>query len=96
MAPDAPVKTIAELERGPLIHILGCEGNWERYFSARDGATLPGISQYFLDTSLSGVQMVACGVGYAMVLTRLIETPGGLAAGLRLRARQHPSPRRIT
>ncbi|MFD1158608.1 LysR family transcriptional regulator [Roseovarius aestuarii] len=76
------IKEVADLQRGPLIHILGHEGNWERYFGANSCAMPLDVPQYFLDTSISAMQLVASGGGYATVLTRLIETRGGIASGI--------------
>ncbi|GGX59652.1 LysR family transcriptional regulator [Tateyamaria omphalii] len=76
------IKGIPDLLRGPLIHILGYEGDWNRYFATHDCVPVPETEQYFLDTTVSAMQLVAGGHGYAMVLSRLAQTQSGLAAGI--------------
>ena len=71
------IKEVAHLQRGPLVHILGHEGNWERYFGANSCAMPLDVPQYFLDTSISAMQLVASGGGYATVLrSERIRTSG--------------------
>ncbi|MDB2609964.1 LysR family transcriptional regulator [Paracoccaceae bacterium] len=58
---------------GPLIHVLGQEADWGRYFAAHDIAMPPGISGYFVDTMTAAIELAATGGGYAVVMTRLVE-----------------------
>lgn len=74
------VKHAADLLDGPLIHILGNEGNWERFFTANDCKMPTGVSQYFLDTTISAMELVANGGGFATVLQRLVTTQSGTAS----------------
>ena len=66
---------------GPLIHILGHEGNWERYLGANGCAVPQNVPQYLVDTSIFAMQLVACGGGFATVMSRLIGQDG-IGAGV--------------
>lgn len=58
---------------GPLIHVLGQEADWGRYFAAQDIAMPTEISEYFVDTMTAAIELAATGGGYAVVMTRLVE-----------------------
>ena len=58
---------------GPLIHVLGQEADWGRYFAAHDLAMPTEISEYFVDTMTAAIELAATGGGYAVVMTRLVE-----------------------
>jgi LysR family glycine cleavage system transcriptional activator len=68
------IKKPADLLDAPLIHILGHEDNWTRYFAAnglkQDGSHI----RYSVDTSIAALTLVSAGAGYATVLTRFAET----------------------
>ncbi|SLN67483.1 LysR substrate-binding domain-containing protein [Ruegeria meonggei] len=86
------VRQAKDFLHGPLIHILGHEGNWERYFGANGCSMLPEVPQYFMDTTISALQLVASGGGYATVLSRLVEKQGGLTSGITPVGRPIPFP----
>ncbi|MGI3184477.1 LysR substrate-binding domain-containing protein [Nioella aestuarii] len=73
------IRQTSDLLRGPLVHILGHEGNWERVFGASGCVIEPGVAQYFMDTTVSALQLVAAGGGFATVLSRLITPQTGVA-----------------
>ena len=62
-----------ENSAGPLIHVLGQEADWGRYFAAQDVAMPTGISEYFVDTMTAAIELAATGGGYAVVMTQLVE-----------------------
>jgi LysR family glycine cleavage system transcriptional activator len=78
--------------KGPLIHILGHEGHWERYFAAHDLILPTDLPQYFMDTTLSAMELVAAGGGYAVVLTRLAETKSAITSKIVPAAAPIPFP----
>ncbi|MBO9449883.1 LysR family transcriptional regulator [Tropicibacter sp. R16_0] len=70
---DAPKPSIDALQRGPLIHILGYEDNWARYFEAHG---LPPTSEpphHSVDTTVAALQLVMGGAGYATILSRFAQ-----------------------
>ncbi|WP_299842986.1 LysR substrate-binding domain-containing protein [uncultured Roseovarius sp.] len=76
------VREATDFLQGPLIHILGHESNWERYFGANNCTMLSDVPQYFVDTTISAMQLVANGGGYAMVMARLVEGQSSTAPGV--------------
>lgn len=58
------------LRDGPLIHILGYEDNWARYFQANDIAPPDRPPLHSVDTSVAALQLVMAGAGYATILER--------------------------
>lgn len=64
---------VAELLQGPLIHILGYEDHWARYFAAHDLPYANEHARFSVDTTVAALQLVAGGGGYATVLTRFAE-----------------------
>ncbi|CUK06431.1 Gcv operon activator [Ruegeria denitrificans] len=66
---DSPL-TLNALAQGPLIHILGYEDNWARYFQANDIAPPDQPPRHSVDTSVAALQLVMAGAGYATVLER--------------------------
>lgn len=64
---------VAELLAGPLIHILGYEDHWARYFAAHDLPYASTQARFSVDTTVAALQLVAGGAGYATVLTRFAE-----------------------
>lgn len=82
-ADRAMPQTVADLLRGPLIHILGYEDHWARYFSAQNIPYADTHARFSVDTTVAALQLVAGGGGYATVLSRFaklaIKTGMGLA-----------------
>lgn len=65
---------MAQLARQHLIHIMGCEDLWTRWFLAEGqpaGTALPGIQ---VDTSLTALELAAAGSGFAIVLRSFAES----------------------
>ncbi|WP_170387440.1 LysR substrate-binding domain-containing protein [Ruegeria atlantica] len=62
--------TCNNLQKGPLIHILGYEDNWARYFQANNIAPSDQAPQHSVDTSVAALQLVMAGAGYATILER--------------------------
>ena len=63
----------ADLLSAPLIHILGFEDHWTRYFQAYgldEGRARYG---YSVDTTAAAMEMVSAGLGIAPVLTRFAD-----------------------
>lgn len=60
----------SDLLHAPLIHILGFEDHWARYFNAHE--LNPGDATYgfSVDTTTAAMEMAAAGLGIAPVLTR--------------------------
>jgi LysR family glycine cleavage system transcriptional activator len=76
------IKRTEDFLEGPLIHILGYEGNWERYLTALGHSVPKQLPQYFLDTSISAIGLVAEGAGYAAVLSRFVDTKNALTSNV--------------
>ncbi|MCE8537494.1 LysR family transcriptional regulator [Ruegeria pomeroyi] len=86
----APEQPLAALQAHQLIHILGYEDNWPRWFAAQ-GLTAPtGGSLYSVDTTVAALQLVMAGAGLAIVLTRFAQ--GAIAQGAPLRLAGPPIP----
>jgi len=64
------VSDLHDLRDGPLIHILGYEDNWARYFQANDIAAPDQPPRHSVDTSVAALQLVMAGAGYATILER--------------------------
>ncbi|MFT6371520.1 MAG: LysR family glycine cleavage system transcriptional activator [Gammaproteobacteria bacterium] len=64
----------ADLLDSPLIHILGHEDNWARFFSANDLSMDNVQMKYSVDTSIAALALVSAGVGAATILTRFAKT----------------------
>ncbi|MCW3781349.1 LysR family transcriptional regulator [Defluviimonas salinarum] len=62
-----------DLDAGPLIHILGHDDNWRRYFAAA-GIESDGTGHRFaVDTSIAALELVEAGGGHACVVARFAE-----------------------
>ena len=79
-AGTAQPSSVSELLQGPLIHILGYEDHWARYFAAHELPYASGQARFSVDTSISALQLVAGGGGYATVLARFARL--SIARGL--------------
>ncbi|WP_170764064.1 LysR substrate-binding domain-containing protein [Ruegeria lacuscaerulensis] len=64
------IPALSALCNGPLIHILGYEDNWARYFQANDIVPPDQPPQHSVDTSVAALQLVMAGAGYATILER--------------------------
>ncbi|WP_170325431.1 LysR substrate-binding domain-containing protein [Ruegeria arenilitoris] len=61
------------LNNGPLIHILGYEDNWARYFQANGTAPPDQPPRFSVDTTVAALQLVMAGAGYATILERFAK-----------------------
>ncbi|KUJ82250.1 LysR substrate-binding domain-containing protein [Ruegeria profundi] len=61
---------LEQLKDAPLIHILGYEDNWARYFQANGIAAPDKASRHSVDTSVAALQLVMAGAGCATILER--------------------------
>ncbi|WP_170329376.1 LysR substrate-binding domain-containing protein [Ruegeria arenilitoris] len=62
-----------KLTNGPLIHILGYEDNWARYFQAICTAPPDQPPRHSVDTTVAALQLVMAGAGYATILERFAK-----------------------
>ncbi|WP_120633751.1 LysR family transcriptional regulator [Ruegeria sp. EL01] len=63
-----------ELHQEPLIHILGFQHMWHRYFSTIGVEPAETVSPFIVDTTIAAVDIVAAGGGYAVVVERFAKT----------------------
>tara|TARA_B110000503_G_scaffold91365_1_gene137931 strand:+ start:277 stop:1176 length:900 start_codon:yes stop_codon:yes gene_type:complete len=63
-----------DIVKGPLIHVLGQEADWGRYFAAQNIAMPTQASEYFVDTMTAAIELAAIGGGYAVIMKRLVDT----------------------
>ncbi|GAA6193081.1 LysR substrate-binding domain-containing protein [Phaeobacter sp. NW0010-22] len=70
---DCPLPTLNQLRTAPLIHILGYEDNWARYFEAHALAPQDSPPLHSVDTTVAALQMVMGGAGYATILNRFAQ-----------------------
>lgn len=73
------IRTPSDFLRHELVHVIGFDDNWTRYFD--DHALSGQIGQFgvSVDTSLAAVELVSAGLGCAIVLDRFADT--AIAAG---------------
>lgn len=77
-AASAPVADLAALTRRSPIHILGFDDHWARYLAAF-GAEHETAPRLLTDTSVAATEMVAAGLGCAVVIERFARQ--AVAAG---------------
>ncbi len=68
------IKHPADLLDSPLIHILGHEDNWARFFSTHELSMDSVQMRYSVDTTIAALALVSAGVGAATILTRFAKT----------------------
>ncbi len=73
------VTSVSDLRDGPLIHILGYDDHWSRYFGAFGLPHDPDKVTLSVDTSIAAFELVAAGAGYAAVISRFAQ--GAINAG---------------
>ncbi len=61
-------QALALLAQRHLIHIMGCEDLWTRWFLAAGDVAAPLPQGVQVDTSLSALELAAAGAGFAIVL----------------------------
>ncbi|SDC37023.1 LysR substrate-binding domain-containing protein [Ruegeria marina] len=81
---DGPPLTPTALQAAPQIHILGYEDNWARWFEAQGLSPAKRAAQFSVDTTVSAVQLVLAGAGFATILTRFARNAIAHGAPLRL------------
>jgi LysR family glycine cleavage system transcriptional activator len=72
----------------PLIHILGFEDHWDRYFEECGLERPKGQRRVTVDTTLAAVELAAAGAGVALILERAairLEEAGRLKVPLDIR-----------
>ncbi len=79
-----PIPGLKDLRNGPLVHILGYEDNWARYFEANGLAVAENSARHSVDTTVAALQLVMAGAGYATVLTRFARNAIAQGAPLQL------------
>ena len=87
---DASLIDLEQMRERSLIHILGYEDNWARYFEAHDLPPQEGPHRHSVDTTVAALQLVMGGAGYATILTRFAEN--AIAQGLPLQIAGPPIP----
>jgi LysR family glycine cleavage system transcriptional activator len=83
---------IADLPRGDLIHILGYEDSWQRYFVAHGLDDPKGDTRVSVDTTVAALELVAADGGFACVLTRFAESAIGAGHPIRIVGDPVPFP----
>jgi len=78
------ISTPEDLLAGPLVHILGHDDHWDRYFSANGLIMDRNAVRYYLDTTCASIGVVAAGGGFAVVLTRFAKDAIAAGAGIAL------------
>lgn len=81
---------LRSLGTAPLIHILGYEDNWARYFEANNLPPAANTPHYSVDTTVAALQLVMAGAGYATILSRFAKN--AIAQGLPLQIAGPPIP----
>ncbi|WP_122073961.1 LysR substrate-binding domain-containing protein [Pseudophaeobacter sp. EL27] len=82
--------SVSELLAGPLIHILGYEDHWARYFAAHDLPYTNEHARFSVDTTVSALQLVAGGGGYATVLARFAKLSIARGMGIAIAGPEMP------
>ncbi len=67
---SAEISSAADLSTRELVHILGFQDQWGRYFKSADLAYDPRSPGITVDTSLAAVEIVTAGGGVALVMKR--------------------------
>lgn len=93
-ASDLEITTPQDLLRQTPIHIMGFDDHWARYLSAckLNPAGLPG--RLITDTSTAAIEMVAAGLGSAVVIERFAQQ--AISSGLNIRVVGEPMALRQT
>ncbi|MEX0319334.1 MAG: LysR substrate-binding domain-containing protein [Ruegeria sp.] len=87
---NAPLPALEKMRQGPLIHVLGYEDNWARYFEAHDQLPNEAAVRHSVDTTVAALQLVMAGAGYATILTRFARN--AIAQGAPLKIAGPPIP----
>lgn len=82
--------SVAELLQEPLIHILGYEDHWARYFAAHKLPYANEHARFSVDTTVSALQLVAGGGGYATVLARFARLSIARGMGIAIAGPEMP------
>ncbi|NDW46914.1 LysR substrate-binding domain-containing protein [Ruegeria sp. PrR005] len=87
---DGPHLSPEALRAAPQIHILGYEDNWARWFEAQGLPPAERAALFSVDTTVSAIQLVLAGAGYATILTRFARN--AISQGMPLRLAGEPIP----
>lgn len=82
------LKSAEDLRAQPLVHILGFDDHWLRYFEALGQAPPKGARRTTVDTSLAAVELAAARGGVALILERVarrLSASGRLAIPFKTR-----------
>ncbi|TMV09617.1 LysR family transcriptional regulator [Ruegeria sediminis] len=85
-----PTPDLTRMQSGPLVHILGYEDNWARYFEAHGLSHDENAIRHSVDTTVAALQLVMAGAGFATVLTRFARN--AIAQGAPLKIAGPPIP----
>ncbi|WP_350333713.1 LysR substrate-binding domain-containing protein [Coralliovum pocilloporae] len=69
--PDHP--TVADLLDHPLIHVMGIEDLWEKYFTSQDLTFNPQRHMIRVDSSTTGAELAANSNRFTLMQTRLLK-----------------------
>lgn len=77
------IKSIEDFPRTNPIHILGFDDHWSRYMSAQGLSHDVRATRLLVDTSVAACQMVAAGLGTAIIIERFANS--AIQAGNQIR-----------
>ena len=89
---DTTDTTIERILAGPLIYVLGQEADWGRYFAAHNLSVPTQVSEYYVDTMSAAIELAATGGGYAVVMSRLVETANSTSKRVAVAGKGVPIP----
>lgn len=70
-----PYRSVEDFRNRELIHIMGLENLWIRFFSAHDAPATASVHGFTVDTSLVAIELAAVGEGHAMLLDSFTQSP---------------------
>ncbi|WP_108880906.1 LysR family transcriptional regulator [Anderseniella sp. Alg231-50] len=70
---DRKITTPRDLLRQPPIHIMGFDDHWARYLSAQALKPAGSGGRLITDTSTAAIEMVAAGLGCAVIIERFAQ-----------------------
>lgn len=83
------IHTPRDLLEQPPIHIMGFDDHWARYLSAHGLKSESSAGRLITDTSNAAIEMVAAGLGYAVVIERFARQ--AILSGQKIRIVGEPS-----
>lgn len=67
------IRTPHDLLHRPAIHVMGFDDHWARYLSAHSLKPASSRGRLVTDTSTAAIEMVAAGLGCAVVIERFVQ-----------------------